>query len=62
MPPIRQVGAEQNFIPVRKPLGRGRQRKHNKKKNAPVCPLHGPLQDMKMCKVMLEQAKYMKST
>ena len=33
-----------------------------KNKSSPVCPLHGPGQNMNMCKVMLAQAKPMKST
>ena len=34
----------------------------NQKKKSPVCPLHGPGHDMNSCKVMLAQAKAMRST
>ena len=33
-----------------------------KKKNSPVCPLHGPGHDVNSCKVMLAQSKSTKST
>ena len=62
MPPIRQAGTEQKFKPGCKPLGRGREQNKSKNKNSPVCPLHGPGHDIKSCKVMLVQAKNVKST
>ena len=34
----------------------------NKKQDSPVCPLNGPVHCMNLCKVILEQAKSMKST
>ena len=37
-------------------------KKKTKNKNSPVRPLHGPGHDMNSCKVMLAQAKSMKST
>ena len=34
----------------------------NKNRNSPVCPLHGPAQNMNLCKVMMAQAKSVKLT
>ena len=45
-----------------KPSEEDANKKKTKNKKPPVCPLHGPGNEMNPCKVMLEQSKASEST
>ena len=62
--PILHKGEEKRVIPDRNPLGIGFTKKpeYKNKYSKYVCPLHVPGHVVNLCKVIQEQAKYIKST